>query len=374
MRFNRNLLRYFILIFFFLLTILGLQRQADAGQLQLAWTDNSNDEDGFKIERKTGTTGTFVPIATVGVNVTSYTDIDLIYGAIYCYRVAAFNSAGISAYTVEECARARSVVQQISRIGIFRPSTGEWYLDNGNGAWDGCAMDACFVFGMSGDVPVLRDYDGDGKADIAVYREGIWYILRSSDGGVIAIGWGGLAQDIPVPRDYDGDGKTDIAVYRDGNWYIIRSSDGGVTTIGWGGLTQDIPVPADYDGDGKTDIAVYRDGNWYIIRSSDGGVTTIGWGGLTQDIPVPADYDGDGKTDIAVYRDGNWYILRSSDGGVITTGWGGMAEDIPVPADYDGDGKVDIAVYRVGTWYILRSSDGVQSAVSWGTAGDIPLN
>src|SRR4029077_12408021 len=162
----------------------------------------------------------------------------------------------------------------------------------------------------------VADFDGDGSNDIAVYRDGVWFVLRSSDGGLTVTGWGGLVQDIPVPADYDGDGKVDIAVYRSGGWYIKRSSDGGTTLIGWGGLAQDMVVPGDYDGDGKTDPAVYRSGLWYIKRSSDGGQTVVSWGGLPQDIPVPADYDGDGKTDIAFYRDGTWVIQRSSDGGM----------------------------------------------------------
>ena len=248
-------------------------------------------------------------------------------------------------------------------IGIYR--NGSWYILRSS---DGLVI--LVDWGIAQDIPVPADYDGDGKTDIAVYRNGDWFILRSSDGGMTSLGWG-IAQDIPVPADYDGDGKTDIAVYRNGDWFILRSSDGGMTSLGWG-IAQDIPVPADYDGDGKTDIAVYRNGDWFILRSSDGGMTSLGWG-IARDIPVPADYDGDGKTDIAVYRNGDWFILRSSDGGMTSLGWG-IAQDIPVPADYDGDGKTDIAVYRVGTWYILRSSDGVQIAVGWGAVGDIPVN
>jgi hypothetical protein len=227
--------------------------------------------------------------------------------------------------------------------------------------------------GLPPDIPVPADYDGDGRTDITVYRNGTWFIRRSS-GGVTSVGWGGLSQDIPLPADYDGDGRTDITIYRNGTWFIRRSS-GGVTSVDWGGLPQDIPVPADYDGDGKADIAVYRDGIWFILRSSDGVPISVGWGGLPQDIPVPADYDGDGKADIAVYRDGIWFIIRSSDGVPISVGWGGLSQDVAVPGDYDGDGRADVAVYRNGVWFVLQSSNGGVRSTGWGgLPQDIPLN
>lgn len=77
-------------------------------QVTIIWDDKSADEDGFRIERATGSiTGTYAEITTVGANVTTYTDTDsaLVAGTLYCYRVRAFNGGGNSAaYTNARCA------------------------------------------------------------------------------------------------------------------------------------------------------------------------------------------------------------------------------------------------------------------------------
>lgn len=72
-------------------------------QINLTWTDNSGDETNFIVERKT--TGAYSVIATLGPNVTSYSNTGLKKFTLYTYRVKARNAAGDSAYSNEASAK-----------------------------------------------------------------------------------------------------------------------------------------------------------------------------------------------------------------------------------------------------------------------------
>ncbi len=70
-------------------------------EINLSWADNSNNESGFKIERKTGSAGAWSQVASVSQNVTSYNNSGLAVSTEYYYRVRSYNSVGNSAYSNE---------------------------------------------------------------------------------------------------------------------------------------------------------------------------------------------------------------------------------------------------------------------------------
>jgi M6 family metalloprotease-like protein len=71
--------------------------------IDLSWTDNSNNEDGFRIERSgDGVNWSF--LANRATNVTSFNDTGLAADTTYHYRVLAFNGVGDSAYSASASA------------------------------------------------------------------------------------------------------------------------------------------------------------------------------------------------------------------------------------------------------------------------------
>jgi hypothetical protein len=199
------------------------------------------------------------------------------------------------------------------------------------------------------DARISADYDGDGITDFAVFRPGtgagqqsVFFIVNSVDGVLRAKDFG-LDVDVPVIGNYGGDRKDDVAVYRTTTGtYFVSDGASSFRAQPWGTFATDVVVPGDYDGDGITDFAIWRgridgtSGIWFILESTTQTLRAQQWGiGSTAgvDRPVPADYDGDGKTDLAVVRNADgvltWYILRSSDGLMYATVFG-FSTDIPV--------------------------------------------
>jgi len=421
--------------------------QVNAASFQVSWTDNSQDEDGFSIERKLDPNGTYEVIATVGPNVTFYSDSSLANSTTYCYRVNAFNSAGNSAYTNEVCGTPSGItplptspgntittnvadgavlsgsaviwtatpsdsrvrveifidgkhirtevigphdfndsepsvtldttkltngshqltvraiysdhsiaeqtvavivennltslvltqlaggtngvvtmaaskagtatfqiaLQPIAKIGIFRPETGEWFLDrNGNGQWDGCAVDICISsFGQPGDLPVTRKVSGVNGTIIGVFQPAheLWHFdingNHAFDGCSIdeCTNEFGTLGDIPVVGDWVGLGTEAIGVFRPntGQWFLDANDNGR-----WDGCAVEfcllqpfgddgtLPVVGDWSGGGAARPGFFRPstGEWVLDMNGNGHFdgcaidACLGPFGYAGDLPV----------------------------------------------------------------------------------------
>jgi subtilisin family serine protease len=85
----------------------GLSAQsASSSSIDIAWTDNSTNESGFSVERKTSSTD-FSETAQVGSNVASFSDTGLGSNTTYTYRVRAFTDTGASPYSGESSAQTQ---------------------------------------------------------------------------------------------------------------------------------------------------------------------------------------------------------------------------------------------------------------------------
>jgi hypothetical protein len=267
----------------------------------------------------------------------------------------------------------------ISDQVVYRRASGHYFMNKSAKGYQQ------IPWGNAAFTPIYGDFDGDGIADrgLVVNISGFlyWYIIRSSDGLLYSRSWG-LNGDKIVIGDYNGNGIDEIAVYREGAWFILDEDDRPVVKY-WGLPGSDIPVPADYDGDGKTDLAIYRksDGMWWILYSgfengfADDYYAAKQWGlPWVGDLPVAADYTGDGKTDIAVWRPGlgMWFVRSLVDDSVTMQQWG-LPGDVPLAGhDGNGDGVKGFTVYRpsIGTWF-YNNRNGSVNGVQFGLPIDL---
>ncbi len=126
---------------------------ASPSQVNLSWTDNSSNETGFKIERKTGASGTYAQIGTTVFGTNTYPDSGLSASTTYFYRVRATNLAGDSTFSAET-----SVTTGAPVVITGTPSTlfGTAAAQGGISADNNYELGTRFRTGTAGYVTALR--------------------------------------------------------------------------------------------------------------------------------------------------------------------------------------------------------------------------
>jgi serine protease len=246
---------------------------------------------------------------------------------------------------------------------LFEEASGKWQVKLSASAYASATLDG---FGAAGYLPICGDYDGDRKTDPTLFdaATGTLYARLSASGYAEASAtFSGYGYCL-VSADYDGGGQADLALYQEASasWIVLLTESLTLAGLVFGeeGCR---PVAGDFDGDRKADPALYQEasGEWFVELSAGGyGLAGTVFGGPGQQ-PVPGDYDGDNRTDLMLYEpaSGKWQVKLSASGYAIAAleGFGGP-DCAPVCGDYDGDGKADLALYQATTqtWFFRLSA------------------
>ncbi len=223
-----------------------------------------------------------------------------------------------------------------TRVGIFR--LGFFWLEDmdGNKQFND-PPDRAFAFGgVPGDIPITGDWNGSGTNKVGVYRpsNGLFILDYDGDGQFTAadkaydLGIGVQVGDIPVVGDWNGDGRTKVGLFRQGFFWILDYNGNGVfeqgadKTYAFGGVAGDVPVVGDWTGTGTSKIGLLREGFFWILDANgDGAIDSVNetggdqafaFGGIQGDVPVVGDWNGSGTSKVGVFRSGFFWVLDAN--------------------------------------------------------------
>lgn len=232
-----------------------------------------------------------------------------------------------------------------------------------------------------------------GATDLATFREGTWLLNGTPGHAAESVSYG-KPGDLPIVGDWNGDGRPKPGIFRAGLWILDWNGNKQWDTSDAAhvihfGLPGDVPVIGDWSGDGRPKIGVFRQGLWVVDWNGNGKwdatdaehIFRLGGPG---DIPVTGDWNGDGRLKAGVFRDGEWMVdwdgqLPRQVAAAPRVFRFGSAGDRPLIGDWNGDGRLKVGVFRSGAWLLDWNGNGqwdetdAGHQLMFGSAGDIPL-
>jgi len=207
------------------------------------------------------------------------------------------------------------------------------------------------------------DFNGDGKADLAVANSGILNFVAIDDGGIsVLLGNGDgtfqpansfTAGKNPIAiaaSDFNRDGRADLVIIDStGVGVLLGNGDG---TFGPGNYFPTASFPrslavGDLNGDNIPDIVVAYSSLSVLLGNGDGTFQShVDYSELGRSGIVAADVNGDGKLDVILSDIGTTILLGNGDGSFQSAIFssGPIFRVALVAADFDLDGKLDLAV------------------------------
>jgi hypothetical protein len=172
---------------------------------------------------------------------------------------------------------------------IYRPAEGRFFLGTVARLGRQATVTAEVFFGAAGDQPLLGDWDGDGIDSVGVYRPSTGqFFLKNENTSEAAVAhtvlFGAPYSGDPAgePRalvgDWDGDGKDGIGLFLPGQGqFVLRNalSNGPADLTIFYGAAGDQPLAGDWNSDGKDTVGVYREAEGLFLLTDETGGSPV---------------------------------------------------------------------------------------------------
>ncbi|HEX6342086.1 DUF2961 domain-containing protein [Umezawaea sp.] len=380
--------------------------------LRLTW-DESSDDVGTRSYRVLGSTSASGPFAPLGTtSSTSFTHRALREGQTWYYQVVGVDGAGnagapsavVSARTTHPLTSDVDGDGRDDVLTFTRSTTADVFVARSDGTrFVGSGVKWHDHFAVEDEIPVTGDFDGDGKHDVATFTRGASadvYVALSDGSRFVQDGWRwhdffAADAEVPLVGDFDGDGRDDIATFTRGDAadvFVALSTGRGFagTAVKWHdhfAVGAERPAVGDVDGDGRDDVVTFTGGAAYASLSDGTRFVQDAWR-WHDALPARStvgDVNGDGRADAVSFVDGAVTAALSNGTSFGTsTRWHdhfAVGDELPGVGDVTGDGKDDVVTFTRGAAadvYVATSTgtrfagDGVKWHDAFAVAQEVP--